>query len=141
MAAITQIVLNDGASTPVAHTFVPMTPQTGAIASTLTPALWYSKDADSVAGYQRLNASVGRNGNGMYKALVDLAIPRLASPSASCCTDTNVPSVTDEHLVNVRFTLPPTGTSQLRKNLRVELINYLQSAQAIALIDDLEPAW
>ncbi len=136
MSAITALTLADGQSTPVNHTFSPYQPQVGT-----TPAVWYEKSSTTPAGYLKLTQLVTKNGNGVYKVKVSIALPVLAIVPAGCCVDSNTPAVSYTELFNGEFSIPPGTTVAQRKDLRAYTRNYLASATAALAIEDLEIAW
>lgn len=136
MSAISSIILADGQTTPVNHTFVPYSPQVSQ-----TPAVWLEKSASSPTGYWRLTQVVYRNGNGVYKVKMSLAIPVLAIVPAGCCVDSNTPAVSYKELCNIEFSHPSGSTTAIRKDCLAIAKNYLLSAVAVSAIVDLEMAW
>jgi hypothetical protein len=80
MAAMANIVLNDGQGTPAAHTFVPVSNYNGVF-------VWEEKNADAAVGNRRITMSLRPpvNGSAVYKAVFKILNPKLevTSPSTS----------------------------------------------------------
>lgn len=144
MPALNTVVINDGASTPVARNFIPGAKDASGLQR------WYDKTALSAIGFWQLAQglrypSVGgkvSNSNRIYLATVKLQLPILEVTSASTGTGIQpAPTVAYQPEVEVTFRLPERSSVQDRKHLRVLLLNYLQHANLVALIDNLEPVY
>lgn len=130
MSAIANIVVPDAASTPVNHTFTPVSVQGNT-------ARWKEAAASLPVGYwsltQELRAPV--NGNGVYRYTLDLGIP-----TTKTYTDPGGNSVTVVDYVNraqVTFLLADRGVLQSRKDIRKLLVGILNDALAIDQIEGL----
>lgn len=131
MAVMASITINDGATTPVAHTFNPVSD---------SPPEW--ADTDTAKLYKhlqnRLTVSSKRvlNANGVNRVKLALSLPTggdgVTVPSNEVSRYSNVV---------VDFYLPAKGTKQERKDLRTLLLNALQNAQIIDVVDELNSAW
>lgn len=132
MSAIAAIVINDGAATPVAHTFNP-------VAS--SPDALYRENISGLAltgqGTLKL-AVVGDKGNGLNKVRLTIDLPALEVVTGQNSLGYSAaPKVAYSDKVNVDFILPSRATSQQRKDLRVLLINALANAQVIDAVENL----
>jgi hypothetical protein len=136
MAAIAPIVINDGQSTPVAHTYNPV--QTGEVAI-------YKRNGDTAVpavGFETLKLSLKQAPNtsdGVNRAKITISIPVLETPSGGTPSGyVAPPRVAFFEAVNIEFLLPNRGTAVQRKDLRVLSMNALANAQVISLIEALE---
>lgn len=142
MAAASNIVINDGAATPVAHTFVP--------AQTVADfALFEDKAPGIYIGYNRLmlklerpaTKNMGRprqaNGNLRLKSVVET--PKLEVLSNSTVSGiAPAPTIAYTPKVEVIFTLPERSTLQDRKDLMALLKNALAHAALQAAVESFE---
>lgn len=81
MAAQANIVLNDGATTPVAHTFNPKGSR--ALPNGKTVSFWRDQNFTSSEGFWSLKEEyVPANGNGMEKFRYAIDLPTLESPAS-----------------------------------------------------------
>ena len=136
MPAISNIVIKDGAATPVDHTFVPSTAQKGN-----DPAVWLEKSAGSPLGYFRITAKVDAQVNKPSKVTIVIATPHLAVFGANCCVDQNTPQVPYTEFFNGSFSLPPGSTVQTRKDILAYAKNLLALPLMSSMVVDLEPAY
>lgn len=129
MPAIADIVVNDAETTPVAHTFSPVTTN-GALAKLA------NRTATTPAGYETLQAEMRTPGGGRtaYQLVLGLNDP--------------VEAVVDGQTVVVRnnsfelkFNFSPLSTAQERKNDLKMASNLLAHATIVAMADKLEPIY
>lgn len=81
MAAQAQIVINDGATTPVAHTFDPKGAKTQPDKKDL--AIWRDQSPANSVGYLSISEThTPVNGNGMEKFRYVIDVPTLESPAS-----------------------------------------------------------
>ena len=146
MPAIGNVVINDGAATPVAHTFNPSNRNADG------QQKWQDKVTGVAIGFSELGQQLQVPGNPVagteskasriYRAKISLKLPTLEVTSPSTGTGIQpAPTLGYTCTANVEFLLPERSTSQNRKDLRVMLVNYLQHANAVAVVDNLEPIW
>lgn len=128
MPALANIVINDGASTPVAHTFAPVTTD-GLIAS-------LKERVGVPVGYPGLTASVRPpvKGGEVYKERFSLTLP-------TTVTIDGVTSVDYTNVGNIEMLISERSTEQDRKNLRVLMINLLSHATVTTVVEKLEPIY
>lgn len=128
MPALATITINDGATTPVAHAYTPVTTD-GLIAS--------MKERVGVpVGYPSLGVSVRPpvKGGEVYKERFTLALPVTAVVNGVTVVDyTNTGTI--ELLLSER------STTQNRKDLRVLLANLLAHATIVSVVENLEPIY
>jgi hypothetical protein len=119
--AIANIVVNDGKSTPVAHTFVPI--QDGADARYVNDA-----GAQTLAGQETLGLKISRSANGTQAHTVRIT---LWDPTEVVNADTTV-SVDHGSSADLRFNFAPNSTEAERKDVVMLAVN-----AAIAKISDI----
>lgn len=131
MAQIANIVVNDGATTPVAHTFIPV--QTA-------PQAIYREGITSlpIVGQGTIQLKGGVPGAALQRVKMTVALPALETATGSNSDGyTAAPKVAYTNTVQLEFLLPSRGTAQQRKDLRVMLSNALLNSQIVDAIDNL----
>lgn len=132
MSAIAPIVINDGAATPVAHTFNPFQS---------VPQANYRENQTALALVGQGTISIVSStdlGNGLSKVRVVLALPALEVIGAQNAQGyTASPKVAYTNKVDATFILPNRGTAQQRKDLRTLFSNLLANAQVVDVIENL----
>jgi len=145
MPQLANVVINDGAATPVARTFSP------GLKGTDGMQRWFEKTSVNAIGFwtlgQKFREPLTPKGgvrssdqSRMYQTTIKVQLPVLETTSAA--TGTGIPpapTVAYTPWVEVTFSLPERSTVQDRKHLRLLLINYLSHANAVATIEQLEP--
>lgn len=143
MPAFADIVVNDGETTPVAHTFKPTEINSGV-------ALYHDRATGVAIGYPRLGISLrmptaaqsgmASDAKGrVVRSMVTLDYPIMESTSAS--TGTGIPPAPTVAYVlraKTEWILPERSTLQNRKNLRAMLYNALNHANVKSVLEDLE---
>lgn len=140
MPAIANIVINDGKTTPVAHTFEP--------ARTASDyAQWEDRVTGSYIGFWKLTQSLMRPkgdpkvANRSLKSMHKIETPVLETLGTSDSGLTPPPTIAHRPFSEVNFNFSERASKQERKDLRVLTIAYLQSTSAIAAIDDLSVSY
>lgn len=134
MAAATNIVINDGAATPVAHTFVPSNRDANGV------MVFVDQSPDIPAGYHRITANLREPQGNSADFRVDLRLWFKTLEVTSPSTSTGIqpaPMLAYQQVGGIELRLPKRGSKQERKNTRVLLKNLLENAQIAAMIDDL----
>lgn len=135
MSAVSNIVANDGATTPVAHTFNP---------ARVAPELvtYQDRSAGVVVGFNTLTigtryASGGNNGQ---KVTMKLVLPTLAvsAPTTGTGIQPN-PTAAYTCLASVEFVLPSACSTQNRKDLLALLKNVLAATVVQQAVENLDP--
>jgi hypothetical protein len=128
MTALSTITVNDGASTPVAHAFVPVT--TDGFLATLKERVGVP------VGYPTLTASVRPpvKGGDVYKEVIKLTIPTTA-------TINGITAIDYSNSGTIELFLSERSTAQSRKDLRVMLANLLAHATVVSMVESLEPMY
>lgn len=143
MSAMSDVTLNDGLPTPVAHVFsgVRLGTQLGNPMASL--AEWADKSGGVFAGYPRMTLSVRRpdsNGKGskVAKIVLRIAVPTLEVVSNSTLSGiAPAPTVAYVTQGEVSFLLPDRGSLQTRKDALAFVRNALSSTVLIDAVQDL----
>lgn len=131
MAQIANIVINDGATTPVAHTFKPIgSPNGGAF------NFWVERPNGKAEFQREVRARTIQPASATKPNKVDLTI---LVPQTD--TVAGVETLVSMDRVDVTFTLSPLSSTQARKDLRSYLRNLLEDSQVVAMVDGLENAF
>lgn len=131
MPQLAPIVINDGAATPVAHTYTPIGKPSG--------SAWdfYVERVGGKPEFQRevrvKSVQPTRKG-AAYRVDVTMLVPITKIVDS-------VEVLDYQNRVDVSFTLASTGATQSRKDLRVCLKNLFDNSQVIAFIDNLENSY
>ena len=127
MPTMAALSVNDGQTTPVAHTFAVGTTN-GAVAT------WYEKLAGIALGYFRLDYEVRRakTPSAADRAIITLVMPSVADV-AGVTTKVRASSA------KVEFNFAQSATQQEKKDLVAYITNTLGTAAVKAAIADLEP--
>lgn len=138
MSAIAPLTINDGATTPVAHTFGPAPD----VASSL-PA-WVDRSGGISLGFPRITMSMRQPTKTArsFKVMVKIVTPVLEVTSPSTASGIQpAPTLAYNLIANIEFVLPERSTLQQRKDLFAYTKNFLANAVASAAIQDTEPVW
>lgn len=142
MPAFGNVVINDGATVPVAHTFKPVSLKEN-------DARYNDVVTGVPIGFGRLAASLrqpivtlrpGSNSKStVYRAAFKVEIPilELTSPSTGSGIQP-APTVAYTSMVNIEFVIPSRSSTQDRKDILAYARNLLNNALATALVVDLE---
>lgn len=133
MAAIANIVINDGQATPVAHTFYPQASDPDAV---------YRESLSGIAlignGTMKATVKLSSAAEGLNRVRLVLALPALETVTAQNSAGyTAAPKVAYTNTASMDFILPNRGTTAQRKDLRVLCSNLLLNAQVIDIIENL----
>lgn len=135
MPAIGTLTINDGQTTPVAHTFSP-SEVTGPVAS-------YADRSGGIAvGFPTLDISLRKpvpGGNGGYKAVLKVIVPTLEQTSPSTATGIQpAPTVAYRLVGELNLVMSERSTTQERKNLVAYVRNALSDASLKLVWENLE---
>lgn len=136
MPGIGNVVINDGATTPVAHTFAP------AGISGITASL-ADRSGGIPVGYYTMDLSLRQPSpqslEKMFLATIRIKTPILEQTSPSTATGIQpAPTVGYTPIFEGKFWLPERSTLQDRKNLRAFAKNVMNDAVVTALVETLE---
>lgn len=142
MPLASNIVINDGAATPVAHTFSP-------IGKDAKGVFWYEQTVPAPLnalgakriGYRQVRGDMGKQLSTAGKAIYTLHVPTLESLSTNDAGLVPAPTVAYKEVARVEFDLAERSTKQERKDTRVLALNMLGHASTVANIDDLQPTY
>lgn len=140
MTAIAALTINDGAATPVAHTFSPVDIQNGV-------AKWADRIGGIAIGFPtvsyRLRQPIGTSkvssGDRVYRLSLKVSTPVLEVSSASTGTGIQpAPTKAYEPYANIELVLPERSTLQQRKDLLAYVKNYLANAVVTQGVENFE---
>lgn len=143
MSAATDIVINDGAATPVAHTLTPIGKDDKGV-------LWFEQTTPAPInplGAKRIGIRQTRvldpkgQLTGKSKFIVTVYVPTLEVLGSAASGITPPPTVAYVEESRCEFTMPERSMPQERKDVRVLTANLLQNTQVIAAIDNLRPIY
>jgi len=133
MATISNIVIADGQSTPVNHTFTPM--------KTVPPT--YRNKADTsvpTIGQEMILFSMkeGTGADGLNRLKVTLKVPSLENNSTGVDSSGYAapPKVAYFIIASAEFILPLRSTAAQRKNARVLLASLMYNSQLTEAVED-----
>lgn len=129
MPEIAALTINDGQSTPVAHTFNPETTN-GA------KAMWADRSPSIPAGFRKISYEVaGPNGNRtVHRLTAGFMMPTVA-------TVDSVETVVRYSSAQVTLNIHPESTLQERKDLLAYVTNFLGLAEVATAVQNIEPYW
>lgn len=140
MGAATNIVINDGAITPVAHTFTP-------IGKDEKGVLWFEQTTPAPInplGAKRIGYRQSRvldpkgQLTGRSKVVLTIYVPTLETLGNNSAGITPPPTVAYVEESRHELTLPERSVKQERKDTRVLAQSLLGNAQVILAIDDFQ---
>lgn len=134
MPSIGNIVINDGATTPVAHTFAPVGIN-GAVAS------FADRSGGFSVGYPTITASIANPSktSRLYKARFKVVLPVMETISNSTMSGiAPAPTKAYDLTADVTFLMPERSSLQNRKDILALARNLLANAVATALIENNE---
>lgn len=142
MPLAANIVINDGAATPVAHTFTPL-------GKDAKGTFWFEQTTPAPTnplGAKRIGVSLIRPASGSRltgdaKAVISIYEPVLEVLGNSSTGITPPPTLAYQLVGRDALTLAQRSTKQERKDLRVLKQNLLGNAQIVSMIDDLLPIY
>lgn len=137
------IVINDGAATPVAHTFTPLGRDADGVfwweQTNPTPA---NKLGAKRIGYKQTRELAAKSQlTASSKASYTLWVPTLETLGNNSAGITPPATVAYREVARVEFTLAERSTTQERKDTRVLALNLLGHAMAVSNVDQLEPTY
>jgi len=139
MAAQANIVINDGATTPVAHTFNPKGAKTQPDKKDL--AIWKDQSPTSSVGYLSISEThTPVNSNGMEKFRFVIDVPTLESP-ASGGTFAPPPTRAYGTIAVIEVWAHERASDQELKNIAAFVKNFAATTYFNDVIVKREPAW
>jgi hypothetical protein len=137
MPAFANIVLNDGAGTPVAHTFAPNT-----LVGTLST--FADRSGGIAVGYPVISiSSVSPSKTSrLYKVRAKIVMPVLEVVNSSTYSGiTPAPTKAYDMTADMTFFIPERSTLQQRKDILAFAKNFLSNAVATALVETQETVY
>lgn len=141
MPAVANIVLSDAQATPVAHTFIPLGPDTEG-------AYWFEdQSAANAIGYSRISVAIVRpvmakqganSGQRNNRIKIGIHTPVLETIGVSDAGITPPPTVAFVPRVNIEFIMSERASLQNRKDLRKYAQFALADANIVAIIELLQ---
>jgi hypothetical protein len=142
MGARSNIVINDGVATPVAHTFNP-TSGDGNVPG--VSVIGYEDRVDGIqVGFRRLTMSTRKptKTNKNYKFTLAVVVPVMENVSNSTVSGiAPAPTVAYEVTAQVSFVMPERSSLAARKDTLAYVRNSLAHAVMTSAIQDLESPW
>lgn len=136
MTTFANIVINDGAGTPVAHTFAPVRIDSKGVA-------WHSDRSGGIAlGYPTISFSVKEptKASRNYRAFAKIVTPVLEVTSPSTATGIQpAPTLAYNLTANLEFIMHERSSLQERKNLNAFAKNFLNLALWTSAVENYEP--
>lgn len=134
MSQIANIVIADGAGTPVSHTFEPI--------SSALPAIWReSIDGVPLYGEPEISLNLIR-GSSMNTVRAKLMLPVMETITGTTGDGYSAaPKVAYSVQASAEFKLPARSTITERKDLRVLLRNLLADAVMVDAVDSVKPVY
>lgn len=143
MPALANIVINDGAATPVAHTFTPIGRDSDGVTwfEQTNPVPANSLGAKKI-GYKQVRGKT--NGKELTQESVvsyTLHVPTLETLSNNASGFIPAPTLAYKEIARVELRLSERSTKQERKDTRSLALNLLASTMATANVDDLQASF
>lgn len=143
MPALAPIVINDGASTPVAHTFNPSGPDKNGV------TYLYDRSGGIAIGFPSLaldlreplpaKAGQASYANRIFRATAKVVFPVLEVTSPTTGTGIQpAPTKSYDMTVKIEFLLPERSSLQNRKDILAYAKNILANGNMTSLVQDLE---
>lgn len=135
----TNLTINDGAATPVAHAFVPVKIDNQGVAH------WAERTGLTIIGWPKFTLGIrepavgGGKGGKSYKTTLMLKQPKVITTTD--VSGKTVTSIDYENSGKIELMVSPSSTAQERKDLRVMLANALLNATVASSLDNVETFW
>lgn len=142
MAAVANMVINDGQATPVAHTFVPISFRNG---------VWLFEDQSGTSpiGFNKITYSLtrpdpttsGNSKNRDSRCVIKVWVPVLETLGVSDAGITPPPTISYVLGSAHEFRIPERSSPQNRKDLRAYSRNVLDNALVIDMLENLRASY
>lgn len=134
MSAVANIVINDGAATPVSHTFAPSR-QSGDL------FVWTDRSAGVAAGFNQISVLTryGAANNAGQRVTMKVYAPTLAvtAPSSGTGVQPN-PTQAYQALATIEFLLPNASDAASRANIYAYVKNLVATSFVQGMITNLD---
>lgn len=143
MPQAANVVINDGAGTPVAHTFTPIGKDEKGVLfwEQITPAPTVPLGAKRLGYKQTRELSQQGQQRGNSKVILTLSVPVLETLANNSAGIVPPPTLAYAQKARLELDLPERSTKQERKDTRVLFQNWLAHAMTVAAVDDLQPTF
>jgi hypothetical protein len=140
MSAIANVVLNDAATTPVAHTF---SPDVQGLRDGQQIAIYVDRaaNAGTPVGFYKLEMTMSRPSANRktYRVGLKMSMPVLEVTSNSTVSGiAPAPTIAYSPLIQMDVVIPERASAQARKDLRKMFYEALNHAQVKGAIEDLD---
>jgi len=138
MTAIAALTLNDGATTPVAHTFNPVNIDNAGVAR------WADRIGGIAIGFPIVSVSLRQptSGSRSFKLAIKVVVPTLEITSPSTGTGIQpAPTKAYDCLFSGEMVLPERSTLQQRKDLLAFVKNFMANAVITAAVENFESVY
>lgn len=139
MPVFASIAINDGQGTPVSHTFLPVSSDSGIY-------VWQDQSGGVSLGYLTITyskkvpgpAKAGSESNAarIWRQTLSISVPTMETLGNNSAGLTPPPTVAYIHRAVLEFMQPERGSLQERKNLTAYATNLLSHATAKSLLND-----
>ena len=143
MPAIAPVTINDGAASPVAHTFTPLGKDDKGV-------YWFEQTTPTptnILGAKRIGYSQNRITDpksaltGYSLVTLSVSLPTLETLGNTSAGITPPPTVAYTEVARISFRVAERSTTQERKDTRVLMANLLAHAMTVAAVDTLQPTY
>lgn len=143
MPQAANIVINDGATTPVAHTFTPIGKDSNGVIwyEQVTPVPTTPLGAKRIGYKQSRALDPKKRENGVSQASWSLHVPTLETLSTNDAGIIPPATLAYKEVARVVMDLAERSSKQERKDTRVLTLNLLGHAMSVSAIDDLQPTY
>lgn len=143
MGQAVNIVINDGATTPVAHTFTPIGKDSKGVLwfEQILPVVSSPIAAKRISYTQTRVMDMAQKLTGRSKAIFVLYLPTTEVVGNSSTGITPPPTLSYTEVFRQELLLPERSALQERKDTRVLGMNLLANAQVVSAIDALQPMY
>lgn len=143
MPAVGNIVINDGATTPVSHTFTPLGKDEKGVLwfEQTTPAPASPLGAKRIGYKQERVMDQRKQATGESRVIWTVSVPTLEVIGVASNGINPPPTLAYVEKVRVEFTLPERSLAQERKDARALTYNLLANTMAISAVDLLQPTF
>lgn len=143
MPQIAAVTINDGAATPVAHTFNPIGRDANGVFwwEQVTPAPINKLGAKRIGYKQTRELDAKRQLTGNSIVQYSITVPTLETLANNSAGITPPPTISYREVARGSFEVAERSTTQERKDTRVLLANLLAHAMVVSNLDNLEPSY
>lgn len=143
MPQAANVVINDGAATPVAHTFTPIGKDANGVMwfEQVTPAPASPLGAKRIGYKQTRVLDTTKQATGASEISWSITVPTLEVLGNTSAGITPPPTLAYKEVARGTFSLAERSTVQERKDTRVLSVNLMAHAMFVAAVDTLQPTY